>query len=203
MSDTSQRCTASGHEIPELDPRTRCPQCGGLLEIRHAPPGVSGAALRRLFDERGGGGGTGPHASGVWRFREIVLPTAADAILTYPEGNTPLLARRGEDGFAVAPHTRSEGAAPHAPARVERRPERVPTLGRGLVIQLQQPAAARAPRVRIGLGNFAAAARAHLPGGGGGGGAHAPASFSTSFRMPPAVTAGPAPGPVITSGFFL
>src|SRR6266576_6734068 len=27
-----------------------------------------------------------------------------------------------------------------------------------------------------------------------------PASFSTSFRIPPAVTAGPAPGPVITSG---
>src|SRR5207245_53974 len=79
------------------------PQCGGLLEIRHAPPGVSGAALRRLFDERGGGAGTGPHASGVWRFREIVLPTAADAILTYPEGNTPLLARRAVAEWVGAP----------------------------------------------------------------------------------------------------
>src|SRR2546430_8836244 len=68
--------------------------------------------------------------------------------------------------------------------------------------QLQQPAAARASWVRIGLGNLAAAARAHLPGETRGG-LHAPASFSTSFRMPPAVTAGPAPGPVITSGFFL
>src|SRR5207249_10466958 len=94
VTTTSHRCTASGTGTPGPAPRTRCPQGGGLPEIRHAPPGVSGAALRRLFDERGGGAGTGPHASGVWRFREIVLPTAADAILTYPEGNTPLLARR-------------------------------------------------------------------------------------------------------------
>src|SRR5207249_830073 len=98
-----------------------------------------------------------------------------------------VLACGGEDGFAVAPHARRERAAPYAPARVECRPQRVPTLGRRPVAQLQQPAAPRA----------------HLPGEGGGGGAHAPASFSTSFRMPPAVTAGPAPGPVITSGFFL
>ncbi len=103
MSATSQRCTASGHEIPELDPRTRCPQCGGLLEILHARPGVTGAALRRLFDERGGGARTGPDASGVWRFREIVLPTAADATLTYPEGNTPLLARRAVAEWVGAP----------------------------------------------------------------------------------------------------
>jgi threonine synthase len=31
-------------------------------------------------------------ASGVWRFREAVLPSAGDDVLTYPEGNTPLLA---------------------------------------------------------------------------------------------------------------
>src|SRR5207253_8798252 len=78
----------------------------------------------------------------------------------------------------------------------------VPALGRGLMTQLQQPTATRASWVRIGLGDLAAAARAHLPGETRGR-PHAPASFSTSFRMPPAVTAGPAPGPVITSGFFL
>ncbi|HKW40228.1 MAG TPA: threonine synthase [Gemmatimonadales bacterium] len=34
----------------------------------------------------------GPLASGVWRFIEAVLPTAGPYILSYPEGNTPLLA---------------------------------------------------------------------------------------------------------------
>src|SRR3989441_11735528 len=56
-----------------------------------------------LVDERGGGAGTGPQPSGVWRFREIVLPTAADATLTYPEGNTPLLARRAVAEWVGAP----------------------------------------------------------------------------------------------------
>src|SRR5205823_2134871 len=34
-------------------------------------------------------------ASGVWRYRELVLPSASmDDIVSHPEGNTPLLARR-------------------------------------------------------------------------------------------------------------
>jgi threonine synthase len=34
----------------------------------------------------------GSLASGVWRFVEVVLPSAGEHILSYPEGNTPLLA---------------------------------------------------------------------------------------------------------------
>jgi threonine synthase len=82
---TRQRCASCGSEFPETAPNARCPSCQGLLEIHHAAPAVTGGALRALFDSR-------PQASGVWRFREIVLPTA-EAILSYPEGNTPLLAR--------------------------------------------------------------------------------------------------------------
>jgi threonine synthase len=82
---TSQRCANCGSEFPETAPNPRCPSCQGLLEIYHAAPTVTGGALRLLFDSR-------PGASGVWRFREIVLPTAQH-ILSYPEGNTPLLAR--------------------------------------------------------------------------------------------------------------
>ena len=63
---------------------------------------------------------------------------------------------------------------------------------------LEQPLAAGAAGVRVGLGDLLRAAGAVLPAR-----AHAPASFSTSLRIPPAVTAGPAPGPVMTSGFFL
>ena len=33
-----QRCAACGHELDELARETRCPTCGGLLEIVHAPP---------------------------------------------------------------------------------------------------------------------------------------------------------------------
>ncbi|HEU5261913.1 MAG TPA: pyridoxal-phosphate dependent enzyme, partial [Gemmatimonadales bacterium] len=95
MSATRQRCAGCGHDIPDTDTHPRCPRCQGLLEVRHATPAVTGAQLRALFDGRlGGGARSGPHASGVWRFCEVVLPGAAHQILTYPEGNTPLLASR-------------------------------------------------------------------------------------------------------------
>src|SRR5947207_2114610 len=105
--------------------------------------------------------------------------------------------RAREHRLAVAPHARCQHTPPHAPARVERRPQRTPARGR-LVAHLEQAVALRAASVGVGLGNLAATARAELPGV-----AHAPAIFNTSFRMPPAVTASPAPGPVMTSGFFL
>jgi threonine synthase len=89
---TEQVCAACGQRLDELDPRVRCP-CGGLLEIRHAPPPVAGRDLSRLFDSRLGRRDD-IDLSGVWRFREMVLPTAGSAVVTHPEGNTPLL-RRG------------------------------------------------------------------------------------------------------------
>jgi threonine synthase len=87
-----QFCSACGAELAETDPRSQCPQCGGLLEIRHSPPSVTGAALRALLDARCGIR-RGVFASGVWRFRDLVLPTAGDDVVSYPEGNTPLLSR--------------------------------------------------------------------------------------------------------------
>jgi threonine synthase len=86
-----QHCAACGHVLPEMDPRSYCPECGGLLEIRHPPPNMTGAALRALFDARCGSPGV--FSSGVWRFRELVLPSADDDVVSYPEGNTPLLSR--------------------------------------------------------------------------------------------------------------
>ena len=96
-----QVCADCGKSFAETDPRLRC-ACGGLLELRHAPPKMHGAALRALFDSRtGAGAGRGLLASGVWRFRELVLPTADD-VLTYPEGNTPLLRRPPVSAYAGA-----------------------------------------------------------------------------------------------------
>jgi len=91
MSDTWQLCTSCGSEISETDPHPRCPSCRGLLEVRHRPPAQGGAALRATFDARWGVR-RGVLTSGVWRYREAVLPSVAtDQVLSYPEGNTPLL----------------------------------------------------------------------------------------------------------------
>jgi threonine synthase len=52
--------------------------------------------IQRFTERRGAPGAT---ASGVWRFREIVLPSA-DAVVSHPEGNTPLLHRVALDRWA-------------------------------------------------------------------------------------------------------
>jgi threonine synthase len=89
---TWQVCLACGNELVETDPATRC-ACGGLLEVRHHAPGLGGQLLRAVFQTRCC---TRPDtvASGVWRFREVVMPSATDAdLVSHPEGNTPLLHR--------------------------------------------------------------------------------------------------------------
>lgn len=88
---TLQVCAACGDRFSELDPAVRCP-CGGLLELRHDPPAEDGASLRRLFQGRLGDREEA-NLSGVWRYRELVLPGAGGQIVTHPEGNTPLLRR--------------------------------------------------------------------------------------------------------------
>jgi threonine synthase len=93
-----QACIACGNEVVETDPHPRCGLCGGLLEIHHRPPAMTPAELTQRFTERRGGS-PGATASGVWRFREIVLPSA-DAFISHPEGNTPLLHRVALDRWA-------------------------------------------------------------------------------------------------------
>jgi threonine synthase len=97
-----QACMACGNEVVETDPHPRCSLCGGLLEVHHRPPAVTPAELIQRFTERRGGG-PGATASGVWRFREIVLPSA-DSVVSHPEGNTPLLHRAALDGWAGVEH---------------------------------------------------------------------------------------------------
>jgi threonine synthase len=85
-----QRCAACGHEIPVTEALIRCPQCGGLLDVVHRLPAMRGDVLAALFRERRLAI-TGLDTSGVWRFRELVLP-GVEEVVTYPEGNTPLVA---------------------------------------------------------------------------------------------------------------
>ncbi len=97
-----QVCIACGNEVVETDPHPRCASCGGLLEVRHRPPAMSPGELIQRFTERRGGQ-PGATASGVWRFREIVLPSA-DTVVSHPEGNTPLLHRVALDRWAGVDH---------------------------------------------------------------------------------------------------
>ena len=102
-SNTRQRCDECGHEIGALEISTQCPRCGGLLTLEFKAPAERGKKLRARFDARRAAALTS-HAlesdtvpldsSGVWRYRELVLPDAAASdVVTHPEGNTPLLRR--------------------------------------------------------------------------------------------------------------
>ncbi len=97
-----QSCMSCGNEVLETDPATRCKLCQGLLEVHHRPPEISPAQLIHRFTERRGGP-PGATSSGVWRFREVVLPSA-ESVVSYPEGNTPLLHRVALDRWAGVEH---------------------------------------------------------------------------------------------------
>jgi threonine synthase len=94
---TTLSCASCGESLPWTSTRTRC-ACGGLLDVVLPKPSRSGAALRRVFDRRaereGRGGG-----SGVWLFREMVLPERV-GLVSHPEGHTPLYRREAISRFA-------------------------------------------------------------------------------------------------------
>ncbi len=97
-----QSCMRCGNEVVETDSAPRCKLCKGLLEVRHRPPQITASQLIQRFTERRGGP-PGATSSGVWRFREIVLPSA-ESVVSYPEGNTPLLHRVALDRWAGVDH---------------------------------------------------------------------------------------------------
>lgn len=92
------RCARCEAVTPELGSATECQGCGGLLEIIHATPDAHGAALLALFGMRSGMK-PGGEPSGVWRYRELVMPSVSEPV-SHPEGNTPLLARHAVRAFA-------------------------------------------------------------------------------------------------------
>ncbi|HJQ83907.1 MAG TPA: threonine synthase, partial [Candidatus Binatia bacterium] len=79
-------CVSCGTTFPGLEVRYRC-TCGDVLDVLHDAAPVD---LAR-FDARRGA--LDPiDRSGVWRFRELVLPLSREHIVTRPEGNTNLYA---------------------------------------------------------------------------------------------------------------
>ena len=84
-----QVCARCARKLEESFAQTRCPDCGGLLEVHHRAP-AEPETLRFLFADRSRHR-QGLDASGVWRYRELVLPGVGPEAVTHPEGNTPLL----------------------------------------------------------------------------------------------------------------
>lgn len=90
--ESFQQCASCGARTAELETGASCARCGGLLELVH-PNAVDAATLRQRFARRRGLV-AGVERSGVWRYRELVLPSAGDdVVVSHPEGNTPLLSR--------------------------------------------------------------------------------------------------------------
>ena len=100
VTRSRQECGDCGSEFEELAPDPSCVRCGGLLALHHPAPPHIGPALRDLFDARSAAPG-----SGVWRYRELVLPGAL-ATVSHPEGNTPLLQRDSIGAWCDVPSIR-------------------------------------------------------------------------------------------------
>lgn len=86
-------CIKCGRSYQADEVRYLC-DCGGLLDVWHDLESLRPELSRGLFDGRLSGP-PGPRLaptvnSGVWRYREIILPVTADNIVSRPEGNTPL-----------------------------------------------------------------------------------------------------------------
>ncbi|MEM7034495.1 MAG: threonine synthase, partial [Chloroflexota bacterium] len=89
----SLKCMACPNEYPSTEVRYLC-DCGGLLDVWHDLETLRSSISRDMFDSRMQGA-PGPKTtptthSGVWRYREIVLPANETDIVSRNEGNTPL-----------------------------------------------------------------------------------------------------------------
>ncbi len=91
--------TSNEDNLPNCHPDLPChpERSEGSLYATDFPP-LAGASLRQLFDERSATPPIWPISphnllldrSGVWRYRELILPVPEEYIVTRPEGNTGL-----------------------------------------------------------------------------------------------------------------
>jgi len=81
------KCIDCGATYPLDEVRYTC-DCGGLLDVARDLEELREHISRETFDHRLGGRKLAD-ASGVWRFRELILPMPEDQIVSRPEGNTP------------------------------------------------------------------------------------------------------------------
>lgn len=82
------RCVRCQRDHDGMEVRYRC-DCGGTLDVIHDLEALRGQISREGFDQRLGSR-VPWQRSGVWRFRELILPLDPAHIVTKPEGNTNL-----------------------------------------------------------------------------------------------------------------
>ncbi len=93
VRDLELVCARCGATAPGSTTRFRC-ACGTPLDLpldAFWPSSSSADELRAGFHARLGALG-GSERSGVWRYRELILPIAEEHIVSRQEGNTPLYA---------------------------------------------------------------------------------------------------------------
>ncbi len=78
-------CAECGREYPTNEPRYRCAECSGLLEVVQPIAALRSTVSRDLFDARLASRDR-LDRSGVWRFRELLGDYTPDEIVTKPEG---------------------------------------------------------------------------------------------------------------------
>lgn len=91
MSVAHLQCISCHATFPTSAPLYRCGHCGDLLDVTYEYPTIAPDVLRHTWLQRRLSQQPSD-ISGVWRYREM-LPFVEDEtrIVTYPEGNTPLL----------------------------------------------------------------------------------------------------------------
>ena len=83
-------CLDCGQTFPSNQNIVTCPDCGGLLDVTHDLDALRGKITRGLFEQRLGSWNP-LDRSGVWRYRELVLPgLEEDDYVTRGEGSTNL-----------------------------------------------------------------------------------------------------------------
>ncbi|MBD3228153.1 MAG: threonine synthase [Candidatus Lokiarchaeota archaeon] len=82
------KCIECAKEYPIDKVRYEC-DCGSLLDVIHNTEAVKEQVSKELFDKRLGTKNY-PYNSGVWRYKELILPVDEKYIVTRPEGNTNL-----------------------------------------------------------------------------------------------------------------
>ncbi|MHA1377976.1 MAG: threonine synthase [Candidatus Helarchaeota archaeon] len=84
-----QKCIKCGEVYPIDQIIYYCEKCGALLDIVHDLEQLKEKNLKELFDKRWKSHEF-PYMSGVWRYKELILPVENKYIISRPEGNTNL-----------------------------------------------------------------------------------------------------------------
>jgi threonine synthase len=91
-------CPSCGLYFSERVFHSECTNCSALLGL-DINCELGGPELKKTLERRLGAV-FAEERSGVWRYRELVLPTMhSDEIISYPEGNTPLIANERVASF--------------------------------------------------------------------------------------------------------